>query len=311
MKNVWLFGALLATLTACSDGSSSSASNTSPTASAIRLQGVPSDTVTAGSEYVFTPGLSSGSLNGIRFAVAGLPVWAQFDVRTGTLSGTPAMGAVGLNSNILISARDGRSAGTIGPFTIRVVAPSAAGGATTASAAPSIGGIPAGVVLVGQAYSFTPTATDSTESTLTFSVQNPPLWASFNSVTGELSGTPTLADVGTFSNIRVSVSDGTHTATLAVFSIAVTETAPGTATLTWVPPTENTDGTPLTDLSGYLIYYGSRADALTQTITVDNAGTTDYVVGNLTPGTWYFAIAAVTTVHTHSLQSAVQRAAVL
>jgi Putative Ig domain len=179
------------------------------------------------------------------------------------------------------------------------------------SAAPSIGGTPAGAVIVERAYSFTPTAADAGGDALTFSVQNAPSWASFNSGTGELSGTPTLADVGTFSKIILSVSDGTRSASLPQFSIAVSESAQGNATLTWVPPTQNTDGTALTNLAGYRIYYGSRANALTQTIQIDNPGTTDYVVSNLTAGTWYFAITAVSSTHAESAESTVENSAVM
>jgi hypothetical protein len=31
----------------------------------------------------------------------------------------------------------------------------------------------------------------------------------------------------------------------------------GQATLSWDPPTTNVDGTPLTDLAGYKVYYGT------------------------------------------------------
>src|ERR1700676_1939718 len=179
------------------------------------------------------------------------------------------------------------------------------------SAAPSIDGTPAGAVIVERAYSFTPTAADTGGGALTFSVQNSPSWATFNSGTGELSGTPTVANVGTFSKIILSVSDGTHIASLAQFSIAVTEMALGDATLTWTRPTHNTDGTPLTNLAGYRIYYGNQANALTQTIQINNAGTTALVVGNLTPGTWYFAISAFSSAQAESAESAVQNAAVL
>jgi len=164
---------------------------------------------------------------------------------------------------------------------------------------------------VERAYSFTPTAADTGGDALTFSVQNAPSWAAFNSGTGELSGTPTAADVGTFSKIILSVSDGTRSASLPQFSIAVTESAQGNATLTWVPPTQNTDGTALTNLAGYRIYYGSRTNALTQTIQIDNPGTTDYVVSNLTAGTWYFAITAVSSTHAESAESTVENTAVM
>ncbi len=66
----------------------------------------------------------------------------------------------------------------------------------------------------------------------------------------------------------------------------------GTATLSWSAPTENTDGSALTDLTGYRIYYGTDADALTESVNIDTVGITTYVVSNLGTGTWYFAIKA-------------------
>jgi hypothetical protein len=176
---------------------------------------------------------------------------------------------------------------------------------------PTIGGTPRGAVVAEMPYSFTPSSGGPSGDTLTFSVQNTPSWASFNSSTGELSGTPTAADVGTFSSIGLSVSDGARSASLAKFSIVVTATANGSVTLTWAPPTFNTDETALTNLAGYRIYYGNSANALTQTIQVTNAGATDYVVDNLSPGTWYFAISALSSADTESRQSTVTTSAVL
>ena len=79
-----------------------------------------------------------------------------------------------------------------------------------AAASPTISGTPATSVAVGNAYRFTPTTTDPGSGALTFSVKNAPGWASFNSMTGELSGTPTAADVATYSNITISVSNGDY-----------------------------------------------------------------------------------------------------
>ena len=67
----------------------------------------------------------------------------------------------------------------------------------------------------------------------------------------------------------------------------------GAVTLNWTPPTENSDGTPLTNLTGYAIYYGTASGTYTQTLSVSNAGIATYVVDNLSPGTYYFSIAAV------------------
>ncbi len=160
-------------------------------------------------------------------------------------------------------------------------------------------------VVVGVAYNFAPSATDPAGGALTYSVQNLPAWAKFSAATGELSGTPAAASVGTFSNIVISVSDGTRSAALPAFSIAVTQSADGSATLSWAPPTENTDGSALSDLAGYWIYYGTSPTALTQSVQVTNPGLATYVVGNLSPGTWYFSVVAYTSVSTQSAQSAV------
>ena len=66
----------------------------------------------------------------------------------------------------------------------------------------------------------------------------------------------------------------------------------GSATLTWSPPTENTDGSPLTDLAGYYVHYGTSEASLTETIELADAGATTYVVSDLSPGTYYFAVSA-------------------
>lgn len=64
--------------------------------------------------------------------------------------------------------------------------------------------------------------------------------------------------------------------------------------LTWDPPTTNTDGTPLTDLAGYKIYYGLSSGNYTDSIDVENNivyGIYDLVVGL----TYYFAVTAYDT----------------
>jgi hypothetical protein len=69
----------------------------------------------------------------------------------------------------------------------------------------------------------------------------------------------------------------------------------GTATLSWVTPDQNTDGSALRNLAGYRIYYGTGADALTDVIELPTVGVTEYVIDNLTAGTYYFSIRAYTT----------------
>ncbi len=167
--------------------------------------------------------------------------------------------------------------------------PPAGGG----NAAPTIQGQPNGSVVAGQAFSFQPTAADSNGDTLTFSVINLPDWASFNSSTGRISGTPSAADVATYSGIRISVSDGQASASTAAFAITVTQVGTGSATLSWVAPTQNADGTPLTDLAGFQVQYGRNEGDMSQTVTLNNASINRYVVDSLSAGTWFFAVAAI------------------
>ena len=86
------------------------------------------------------------------------------------------------------------------------------------------------------------------------------------------------------------MSDGRAEAQLNAFSIAVNQVAMGSVTLSWAPPTTNADGSTITDLAGYRIYYGRSAGALDETVVINNAGTTRWVVDNLSSATWYFSM---------------------
>ena len=174
-----------------------------------------------------------------------------------------------------------------------------------AAAIVAISGAPPATVNAGTPYVFQPTATPATGSTISFSVQSKPAWATLSTVTGRLSGTPTGADTGTYANIAISVSDGANTARLTPFTITVANPAAGSATLLWTPPTQNLDGTALTNLAGFHIYYGISANTLTQMVSVGDPASTTYTMANLPQGTWYFAVAAYTADQVESDLSAV------
>ena len=76
-----------------------------------------------------------------------------------------------------------------------------------------------------------------------------------------------------------------------------------TATLSWEAPTSNTNGSPLMDLAGYRIYYGISATDLSHTVDITSIGMQTYVIDDLGPGTWYFAITAVTSSGSESTPS--------
>ena len=171
------------------------------------------------------------------------------------------------------------------------------------NSAPTISGNPPGQVSVNGSYFFTPSSGDLNDDLLTFSVTGLPDWASFNSSTGRISGTPTAADVGTYSNIRITVSDGTMSASLATFSITVEAVSLGSVTLNWMPPTQNEDGTSLTDLAGYRIYWGTTPGSYPNSVTIDNPGLSSYVVDNLAPGTYRFVATAINASGVESVYS--------
>lgn len=262
----------------------------------LSISGSPASGVVAGQAYTFTPAIS-GWHHGLQFSIANQPAWASFSPSTGTLSGTPSTSNEGTFSNITITAVTGCSSASLAPFSIQVTAP---------ASPPTISGTPPGTVTVGSAYSFTPKASDPDGDALSFSVQNKPAWASFSIATGTLSGTPSGTDAGTYSNIIISVSDGTSSVSLAPFSISVnstTSTTSGTANLTWTAPTTNTDGTPITNLAGYYVYYGTSASSLSQKVQVAGAALTTCSIGQLASGTWYFAVSAYLSDGTQSALS--------
>jgi hypothetical protein len=167
----------------------------------------------------------------------------------------------------------------------------------SANRAPVISGTPSSQATAGRSWSFLPSLSDPDGDTLTVSATNLPGWLTLNPSTGLVQGTPGEGDVRTWSNIRLAVSDGIASATLPAFSINVlpTGTAMGTATLSWSPPTERADGSPIGELAGYQVLYGQQSRNYDTTIELNNPGLTRYVIEGLGPGTWYFAVKAVTT----------------
>jgi hypothetical protein len=146
---------------------------------------------------------------------------------------------------------------------------------------------------VGSRYQLAPKAQDPDGDPLAFTISNRPSWATFSTVTGALSGTPAAGDVKVYSNVIISVSDGKATTTLAPFAIVVvgdTNADGPTVALQWDVSSSAAQG----NVAGYLIHYGTSTTALAQTIKIGNPTVGEYVVEGLAPGTYYFAVRAVT-----------------
>jgi hypothetical protein len=142
------------------------------------------------------------------------------------------------------------------------------------------------------------------KSTLTWSSTN----ATSCSASGGWSGT--LATSGSSSTAALTAATtytltctGTGGSASENVTVAVIPPTNGSASLSWAPPTVDTNGAPVTSLIGYTVYYGTSQSSMTQSVRVSGATTTSYTLTGLTTGTWYFAVAADASDGTQSAMS--------
>lgn len=74
---------------------------------------------------------------------------------------------------------------------------------------------------------------------------------------------------------------------------AVAQTCSGSATLMWNAPTQNTDGSPLTNLAGFKIYWGTTLGTYPNSATINDASARSYIVESLCSGVWHFVSTAL------------------
>ncbi len=171
-------------------------------------------------DYSFTPTASDVDDGDVlTFSILNKPEWAAFDSTTGTLSGTPGADDIGSFDGIVISVADTAGATASLPVFSIIV--------NDVNRIPVISGIPETQTFEEQLYTFTPSASDADQDdTLTFSIVNKPSWATFNTSTGTLSGTPSSSDAGTTTGIVITVTDGAGAgASLPPFNISVNDTS--------------------------------------------------------------------------------------
>ena len=78
----------------------------------------------------------------------------------------------------------------------------------------------------------------------------------------------------------------------------------GSISLAWVALQTNADGSALTDLAGFRIYYGTASGSYSQVITISSPITTRYMIENLPPSTYYMVLKAFDTNNNESQASA-------
>lgn len=123
-------------------------------------------------------------------------------------------------------------------------------------------------------------------------------WSGNKSATG--SETINLSTTDSQFTLTCSGEGGTVNDTV---NVAVVLNNNGTALLSWAPPTENTDGSSLTDLAGYKIRYGTSSGSYGSTITINNPGLTSYLIENLASADWYFVMTSFNSAGTESAYS--------
>jgi len=207
-------------------------------AAAPRIGGTPSATATVGVYWIFQPTAYDRDRDRLRFSIKNKPAFASFSNTTGRLAGVPSAEHTGRYDNITISVTDGRSTVSLPAFSLTVKG--------SANQPPTISGTPPATATVGSWYSFQPTARDPEGRKLRFWIENKPSWAHFSPTAGRLSGTPTASHAGTYSNVRIGVSDGVKSASLLAFSITVRSSGSGetnsSPTITGTPVTSATVG---------------------------------------------------------------------
>jgi len=134
------------------------------------------------------------------------------------------------------------------------------------------------------------TVAQNGSTTLTWSTTD----ATNCTASGDWSGNKGAAGAETISSLMISsqftlTCNGAGGSVNNTVNVTVVLNGNGTALLSWTPPTENTDGSPLTDLAGYKIRYGTSPGNYSNTETI-GSGLSSYQVVNLTSSVWYFVI---------------------
>jgi hypothetical protein len=225
---------------------------------------------------------------------------ASGDSETGGNAGTQGSPSSGFDPSSPVSTwnpldptdRSNPAADPSNPSNPAYGAPPSTPAGSAGNDAPTISGKAPKSVRYDRWYSFRPKAKDLDGDTVTFKIENQPPWATFTPHNGRLRGKPGTRHVGRYSNIKISATDGVSTVSLATFSIEVVGTATGSIAVSWVPPTERVDGSPLHDLAGYTLLWGTDPEDFANSTKIRNPGVATYVIEELTPATYYLVATA-------------------
>ena len=92
----------------------------------------------------------------------------------------------------------------------------------------------------------------------------------------------------------------------ATYNLSCSWPGQSSITVKWTPPTTNTDGSALTDLAGYKVYYGTSSTmSNNQVKDVTGGTTTQTVLSPLVAGTWYIVASAYNAAGVESDKTAI------
>lgn len=148
------------------------------------------------------------------FSLSGQPAWMSIS-STGLITGTPINADIGITTDINLTVTDkaGLSDSYVFDFEVK-----------DKNDIPTITGTPETTAVVGDEYRFAPVGDDAdANDVLTYTIENKPEWAEFNTSSGELYGVPMFLDIGTSAPITISVTDDINTTSLSAFTITVSD----------------------------------------------------------------------------------------
>ena len=255
-----IFAIGIVLLTACSGGSSERSSNSVP-------------------DPVIPPAVSlSVSPGAIDAGQSATLSWDSQDASTCTASG-------GWTGSKGLSGSEQVSPSTSTNYTLSC---DGAGGSASDSVTVQVNGTPPPIPIASFSAA-DPVVADGGMTTLTWSSQN----ADSCQASGGWSGAKNLADSEPVGPIIAATTytlscTGPGGTSIQMLTVAITTTV----SLDWVAPTQNVDGTPLTNLAAYRIYYGSGSRSYDDFLDVTDSTATSYSV-SLVSGTYYVAMTAI------------------
>ena len=178
------------------------------------LSWTPATSVNEWLVYSFTPTFTDADGDIPTYSIQNKPSWATFNTATWELTGTPDYNSAWNYNNVIITATSNWSAVNLLPFSINV---------NNVDRIWIISWTPTTTVDEWSVYSFTPTFTDADGDIPTYSIQNKPSWATFNTATWELTGTPDYNSAWSYNNVIITATSNWSAVNLSSFNITVND----------------------------------------------------------------------------------------